>query len=140
MKNCTYKDTLKKSGLKNTKHRTAVIEILAQSSQPISAEEIYFMLKESKVDINLSTIYRTLEVFAANDIVTKLNLTGSSKALYEYNMMTHRHYLICIKCKKIVTIEHCPLQDYEALLEKHTDFSIVGHKLDIYGYCPECKS
>lgn len=139
MKISGYKDALKKSGLKNTKHRTAIVNILEQSCQPIPAEQIYFKLKENEVAINLSTVYRTLETLAVNNIVTKLNLVGSSKALFEYNRMKHRHYLTCVSCKKILTIEHCPLENYEISLEEQTDFSIVGHKLDIYGYCPECK-
>ena len=24
-------------------------------------------------------------------------------------------------------------------LEERTDFDIVGHKLEVYGYCPKCK-
>jgi len=53
--------------------------------------------------------------------------------------MVHRHYLICLGCKKIMPIDHCPLGDYEKSLAKKTNYLISGHRLDIYGYCPECK-
>jgi Fur family ferric uptake transcriptional regulator len=42
-------------------------------------------------------------------------------------------------CKKILSIEHCPLKGYEEILKKETDYAISGHKLDIYGYCPDCQ-
>lgn len=87
----------------------------------------------------MSTVYRTLETLAAKNIVTKLNIAGDSRALFEYNRMVHRHYLVCLGCKKILGIESCPLERYEKYIAKRTDYSIAGHKLDIYGYCPECR-
>jgi Fur family ferric uptake transcriptional regulator len=40
----------------------------------------------------------------------------------------------------MITLRDCPLSDYEKELEKTTDYSIVGHDLSMYGYCPECKN
>ena len=86
----------------------------------------------------LSTVYRILDVLTSNNMLQKLNITGG-KSLYEYNRMVHRHHLLCLGCKKILAIGSCPLGDFEKDLAKKTDFSIEGHKLDIYGYCPECR-
>lgn len=135
-----YLNILKESGLKNTKHRLSLLEILYKESQPVSAEKIYIGLKERSVDINLSTVYRNLEMLVNKGIATKLTFLGDSKALYEYNRMEHRHYLVCVKCKNIITIENCPLQDYEMSLEKETGFQINAHKLVMFGCCPECKN
>lgn len=134
-----YEDDLKKSGLKNTKSRKAIIDILIKGDQPITAEQIYLKLKENKTEINLSTVYRTLETLDSKGLVTKLNIMDDDRMFYEYNNMGHRHYLVCINCKKIVTINGCPLTSYEEELEKQTQFNIVGHKLYLYGYCSDCK-
>jgi Fur family ferric uptake transcriptional regulator len=40
----------------------------------------------------------------------------------------------------MITIGHCPIEDYENSLQKTTDFDITGHKLEVYGYCPQCKN
>jgi len=133
-----YLEALKSSGLKNTKHRCSLLEILFNESQPLNAEEIFFRIKEKTAEINLSTVYRNLEVLVNKGLVTKLTFPGDSKSLYEYNKMGHRHYIVCISCKKIMTIEHCPLQEYELSLEKETGFQINAHKLVMFGYCPEC--
>jgi Fur family ferric uptake transcriptional regulator len=138
-KKSEYEDSLKQSGLKNTKHRIAILEILNQSEQPISAEQVYFELKEKNISINLSIVYRTLEILTDKSLLLKINIANESRALFEYNRMVHKHYLVCIGCKKMLTINKCPLEDYEKVLEKETDFVIFGHKLDIYGYCPECQ-
>jgi len=115
------------------------LETLYEENQPLSAEDIYIKLKEKTVDINLSTVYRNLEVLVNNGLATKLTFPGDSKALYEYNRLGHRHYIVCIECKKILAIEHCPLQEYETSLEKETGFKINAHKLVMFGCCPECK-
>lgn len=138
MKKMEYAQYLKRCGLKNTRRRTAILAILDRSEQPVAAEDVYLALKQEDVSINLSTVYRTLEILAGNDLIKKLTIVGDDRALYEYNRMVHRHYLVCLECKKILSIDHCPLEHYEKTLEKETHFTIAGHKLDIYGYCPEC--
>ncbi|MFZ5973789.1 MAG: Fur family transcriptional regulator [Bacillota bacterium] len=130
---------LKQSGLKKTKHRTAILAILEESTRPIAAEQVYFALKEKDVSINLSTVYRILETLASKNLVAKQNIVGDGRALFEINRMVHKHYLVCVSCKKIQCIENCPLEAYEKSLEEETQYTIAGHKLDIYGYCPECK-
>jgi Fur family ferric uptake transcriptional regulator len=131
-------DELKRCGLKSTKHRAAILDILKKSAEPVSAEQVFLMLKVQEIPANLSTVYRTLEALSDKDLATKLNITGDNKALFEYNRMVHRHYLVCLGCRKIKAINSCPLEDYEESLAKETNFSIIGHKLNVYGYCPEC--
>jgi Fur family ferric uptake transcriptional regulator len=135
----TDSDAVKLSGLRITKCRSAILDVLEQSEQPISAEQIFLELKEKNVTANLSTVYRTLDVLEEKNLATKLSITGDNRALYEFNRMVHRHYLVCLGCKKIIAINSCPLEDYEKRLAKETDYLISGHRLDIYGYCPECR-
>lgn len=132
-------DDLKRIGLRNTKCRAAILDILEHYDQPITADRLFHELNEKSIMVSLSTIYRELDTLEEKDLVTKLSITGESKAFYEYARIGHRHYLICLGCKKILAIEHCPLKDYEESLEKETDYAISGHKLNIYGYCPACQ-
>lgn len=134
-----YGDCLRQSGLKNTKRRSAILEILQESEQPISAEKIYCGLGERQIAADLSTVYRNLDAMGAKGLVTKIDINGDSGALFEYNRMTHNHHLICMGCKKILTLNCCPLRSYEKSLEKQTNFEIYGHKLNLFGYCPECR-
>ncbi|OPY61900.1 MAG: Zinc-specific metallo-regulatory protein [Pelotomaculum sp. PtaU1.Bin065] len=132
-------DDLKRSGLKNTKCRAAILDILEQSDQPVAADRLFHELNEKNIMLSFSTVYRTLEALTDKKLVKKLTIAGEDKALFEYNRKGHRHYLICLGCKKILSIEHCPLKGYEEILKKETDYAISGHKLDIYGYCPDCQ-
>jgi Fur family ferric uptake transcriptional regulator len=139
MKNANLENDLKRNGLKNTKCRTVILDILEQSAQPIAAETVYLHISERNMSVSLSTVYRTLDALADKNLITKLNIMGEDKTFFEYNSMVHKHYLICLSCKRIRPIEYCPLKDYEESLQRETNYLISGHNLNIYGYCPECK-
>lgn len=139
MNKTDFSERLKVNGLKCTKHRLMILEMLDKSSQPISAEQLFNVLQSKKIAINLSTVYRTLEVLCDKNLLNKLNIDNDNRTLFEINRMIHTHYLICLGCKKIISINHCPLEGYESKLAKETGYEIAGHKLDIYGYCPECR-
>lgn len=129
---------LKDKGLKQTRHRLAILELLKNSDQPLTAEGVFAALREKKIAINLSTVYRNLDLLGEKEMLNKLTLAGESRAVFEYNQKIHRHYLICLACNKVEIIEHCPLQGYEEGLAQETAYQIIGHKLDVYGYCPAC--
>lgn len=135
-----YKELLKREGLKNTKHRNSVLDILENSEQPVTAECIFLKLKEENVSINLSTVYRVLEKLYEKRLINKTNITDESKALYEINHMEHKHHLVCVGCKKMFSVDECPIEEYEKTLQKKLGFDITGHKLEIYGYCRDCKA
>lgn len=139
MNELELEDGLRRSGLKKTRQRTAILEILEQSPQPMAAEQIFIVLKEKSIPANLSTVYRILETLAEKELVLKLRIEGDGRTLFERNRMVHKHYLVCLGCKKITPIEGCPLEGYEKALEAETNYKIAGHKLDIYGYCPKCR-
>lgn len=129
---------LAQSGIKFTRHRQQVYDLLKKNDQPVSAEQVYNELSLSNISINLSTVYRILDALSEGELVTKLNISTDNKTLYEYNCNAHRHYLVCLNCNKIFTIKNCPLGDYEKEVQKDTGFCITGHKLTLYGYCAEC--
>lgn len=129
---------LKDKGLKQTRHRLAILEVLKNSDQPLTAEAIFAAVRGKKIAINRSTVYRNLDLLGEKEMLNKLTLAGDLRAVFEYNQKIHRHYLICLACNKVEIIEHCPLQGYEEGLSQETAYQIIGHKLDVYGYCPAC--
>ena len=134
-----YSKILKENGLKQTKQRSAILDYLEKCGQPVSAEQVYFEIKEQTTHVNISTVYRFLELLSDKNLVNKINIVGDSRTLFEINHKIHRHYLICLSCKKILPINSCPIEEYERSLENRTNYKIMAHKLIIYGYCPDCQ-
>jgi len=137
--NSKYKEVLKKEGVKSTRHRYAILELLEQSASPLTAEELFILLKEKTASINLSTVYRTLDTFASKNLVIKSNRVDDGKVRYELNQHEHKHHLFCVGCHKLIAIEECPLGELQQILKRKIDFEVTGHSLEIYGYCHNCK-
>lgn len=124
--------------IKNTKQRNILLDILKEK-EPLTAEEIFIKARKKDKNINLSTIYRTINIFVSKGIAIKLNIERENKSMFQLNTMNHQHYIRCISCNKKISIDDCPIMGYEHFLEESTDFHIIGHNLEIYGYCPKCK-
>jgi len=139
MNKADHREDLKRTGLKNTKHRAAILEILEKQTQPVTVEQIYTELNKFEISTSLSTVYRELDSLVFNRLAVKVKINENNKTLYEYNRMIHKHYLVCLGCKKMISIDVCPLKAYEKKLEEQTHFAITDHKLNLYGYCPECQ-
>ncbi len=131
---------LKAKGLKVTKHRNSVLEVIEAENQPITAEDIYIELKNKGISINLSSVYRILDTLVENSLINKYVIGENNKTSYEINSLKHKHHLICTRCNRVFPLDNCPLKTYEEQLESSLDFEITGHKLEIYGICSDCKN
>lgn len=126
-------------GLKNTKPRSYVYNILKKTKKPLCAEDIYLKCQTYDQAINLSTVYRILDIFLEKELIIKPFINGESKACFMINKHQHKHFLICESCQKIVEVDYCPFKQFEKQIEKQTNFSITNHKFELHGRCPDCK-
>lgn len=133
----SQKDYLWPKGLKKTKHRQALMDLFQKENRPLSVVEIQQLLHDEKNPIWLSTIYRVLESFENYNLVNKISLLNQDAVFYELNLNQHVHYAICVKCRKVIELEHCPMGLFEETLNKQ-DFVITGHRMEIYGHCKQC--
>ena len=129
-------DLLVHLGIKVTRQRKMIIEILDHASTPLTADDIYERI-EDKDTINYSTVYRTLSLLDEKDAVTKIGEPGG-KTYYQLKKHHHKHQLECVGCHKHITITQCPLEAFSCMLNKETGFVITEHHLQIKGICPEC--
>jgi len=129
---------ISRRGYRNTKSRAAVVEILENAETPLSAEDIFMKMKESGRSASLSTVYRILELMENNRLVEKTTI-NNGKALFSLARSGHNHHLICTSCHKMVALGDCPVKELERNISRETQFDITGHKLEVYGICPECR-
>lgn len=125
------------AGVKRTKQRESVLDILENAAEPLSAMDIYARLEKDRVPIWLSTVYRVLELFTEKGIVVRTTVPGSDMAYYERNRHGHHHYAVCVDCHKIVAIDNCPMTDFKPRLSDD-EFRVLGHRVEMYGYCRAC--
>jgi Fur family ferric uptake transcriptional regulator len=123
--------------MKRTKQREAVLAVLERADAPLSAADIRARTGEDGAPVRLSTVYRILEILVKKDSAVRLFMLAGEPALYELNRFRHRHYAVCVRCRKIVSMDNCPMERFVPKLADG-DFRVVGHNLEIYGYCKDC--
>ena len=127
-------------GLKWTKQRKSVYKVLMEQAEPMSAVQIYNRVEHEAggEEYALSTIYRILAAFEEKRIVEKTVWMDDGTSVYRLSSGGHTHYAVCLECHKRIPLSTCPFAHIH--LEKDTgDFMITGHKLELYGYCKDCK-
>ncbi len=139
MKRLAIDAILKKHHIKQTKGRTAILDVLcANSERLMSVEDIYQQVKSKENNINLTTVYRNLDIFDALGLVLK-NISDDQVTYYKIScdITHHHHHLICETCGKTEIIDHCPMQAIEQAV-KDKNFTIKKHTFEIYGICNKC--
>lgn len=134
-----FKLWLDNANLKKTKHRLLVLEILNESDEFLSADDIFIHAKQRDTNISLSTVYRILDSFLENHIVSTVQMENTKQVYYEIAHKEHAHHLMCLDCQKVIHIRDCPIHDYEAKLSAMYNFEIERHSLAFYGYCQPCQ-
>jgi len=131
---------IRSGGDRITNARRKIIEIIIQSTKPLSAPKIQEILKEQGVVVNKSTIYRELSFLVEYEIIQQVKLT-SSVIHYESAFLPHHHYFICNKCGEIENVKcdgfEVSLQNLEKKILKK-GFSVKKHNLEFLGICTGC--
>lgn len=131
------------AGIKWTRQRKDVYQVLWEAREPLSAVQIHRRLEESvgQSGYAVSTIYRILAVFEERGLLTKSSWMGDDTLLYELNRGGHIHYALCLGCHKRVPLESCPFERMHFHFSGFQgEFEVTGHKLELYGYCKDCKA
>jgi Fur family ferric uptake transcriptional regulator len=130
---------LEEAGLKKTKHRQLILELIEESDCLLSAEDLYLTAKESDPSISLSTVYRSLEQFLRTNLVRTVSLEQENKTLYESAHVRHMHHLICTSCHKVIHLSRCPVKGMEQSIAEDHGFAVSSHTLEFYGVCAQCQ-
>ena len=148
-KQCRWGFAFQESGYRFTASREAIIDVLNNSSEHLSAEDIYMAVHGKHSGIGLTTIYRTLDLLGQMGVVNKFEF-GHGKAKYElsekYGHKAHHHHLICKNCRNIIDYTEFFDEELEYIrkaekgLHKKYGYDIDEHIIHFYGQCPECKT
>lgn len=149
MGNChKWGQKFKSYGFRLTAARETILEILINTQNHLSAEDIYMAVHDNNPAIGLTTIYRTLELLEQTGIISKFEF-GHGRAKYElsgeHSNKQHHHHLICKKCRKIIDYTDFIEEEREYItktekgLQAKYGFKIDNHLIHFYGICPDCK-
>ncbi len=129
---------LSKQGYRLTPQRMMILEAVEETDDHISAEEIYTQVCARYPHLNISTVYRTLELLKGLGLVTKTEL-GDGRVRYHSIKKGHHNHLVCQKCGEIIALEESVLFPLKDVLARQYEFDAdLGH-LAIFGRCAKCQ-
>lgn len=124
-----------------TTGRRAIIDLLVAAGHPVSIGDIAGRLPAMPrssayrhlVDLQVAGVVRRV---AANDEFARYELAE--------DLTEHHHHLLCIHCGKVIDVT--PTATFERNVTKTVDqlaaeqgFQPHSHRLDILGYCADCR-
>ncbi len=129
---------LTEQGYRLTPQRIMILSAIENSHDHISAEEIYAQVTAKYPNVNISTVYRTLELLKLLGLVTETNL-GGGRVRYHPVEKGHHHHLVCRECGAIIDLDESVLSSVKDILLREYGFVADLRHLAIFGRCVNCK-
>lgn len=124
-------------GYRVTPQRTLVLAAVNDLGHA-TPEEILVRVQERAPKVNLSTVYRTLEVLEDVGLVTHAHLGHGAPTYHSLDDDVHIH-LVCRMCDGLDSIPAGLARDFLDSLERERGFATdVGH-MAIHGVCRPCR-
>lgn len=129
---------LQDAGERLTPQRRLIARILEEQGGHLSAEAIHRLARRQHPRLSLATIYRTLRLLKEAELVHELRLDGEG-CHYEIARKEPHQHMVCLNCGKVIefTCSHCS-QVHRNLADRF-GFHITGARVELLGYCAECR-
>jgi Fur family ferric uptake transcriptional regulator len=142
MATAATKDSLKKRGVRLTRQRQILLDLIDQSGQHLDAESLYRMAQERDPKLNRVTVYRTLKMLKMGGLVDELDLMhfAGDQHFYETRMKQEHAHIVCLRCGKVEEYFGETLQKLRRQIETTFGFQIAIARTEIGGYCAHCQA
>jgi len=136
-----FHDLLRARGFRLTPQREAILEALHQvQGEMVTAEEIHSLVQQGESDLDLATVYRTLELLAEIGFVKSID-TGHKERLWQFIGAEEPHaHLLCRSCGKLYGLSEADLAGLATRLREAYGFDVDVGQVTIPGLCPECRA
>lgn len=117
-----------------TANAKAILEIINSAHAHLTAEEIFFKLKEQSSTVVLATVYNNLRSLLKEGLISKVAVEGYPD---RYDHVEKHDHLVCKKCGALADIT---LHDLTAQLQEQLgDIEMLSYDLQIGYICPKCQ-
>lgn len=130
---------LRAGGVRVTTARRLVLAALLDAGQDHpSAEQLAASIQRTNPDVNLSTVYRTLEVLEAAGLVIRAGV-GDGVAT-TYHLVDHpHHHAVCDRCGAVIVLPAGAFDAVVRRLDRDHGFSARPSHLSVGGLCADCR-
>jgi Fur family transcriptional regulator, ferric uptake regulator len=130
-------DSLREVGYRLTPQRMLIVSLIHDSKGHVTAEELHSRVVEQYPFVDISTVYRTLQLLKKLRLVSETDL-GGGRVQYELTQEGRHHHLVCRQCGATSPLDDEMIEPLRGrLLEKHGFQADMEH-FAIFGVCQKC--
>jgi Fe2+ or Zn2+ uptake regulation protein len=127
-----------KKGVRWTPQRQLVLDTLHRSHGHVSAEEIHQDVIKQFPKVNLSTIYRTLELLCEMGVMVEVLHRRDDRKRFELVGEMPHYHLICEGCGGAIELDDTVIQRLKSETLDHYGFKLELNHFVGYGCCKHC--
>jgi Fur family ferric uptake transcriptional regulator len=133
-----WDEQLRARGYRATPQRQLVLEAVAKLGHA-TPEDVAAEVQQTARGVNISTVYRTLELLEQLGMVTHAHL-GHGAPTYHLAVEADHVHLVCRSCGRITEVRPQAVRPLVTALEEEHGFETdVGH-LTVFGRCRDCRA
>ena len=134
-----FRSFISKKGLRNTPEREEIISEIFSNHDHFDVDDLYLRLRRKGSKISKASIYRNIPLIMECGLIKDVWLEDGH--MHYEHIYGHRHHchMRCLGCGKVIEFIEKSLNNLEKRLSEENDFQIIDHRLDITGYCSDCK-
>ena len=127
---------LKSKNLRSTPQRNAIIDIIFESDDHFTADELWERIRKMNSKASRATVYRTLGLLVEANLLHEIDL-GEDTKTYDpnFNDKPAHNHLICIDCGKVLEFEDTPLELLNDCLTRRMGFRPKSQSIRIEANC-----
>ena len=132
---------LAQRGIRMTSPRRAILAVIETANKHLDASQILRKAQKSDPSVDRSTVYRTLGLLKRHGLVDELDLMhlNGEGHYYERKLGQDHIHMACLRCGKITEFVSERFDSLKSQLEQECRFRIVVARLEVGGYCTECR-
>ncbi len=137
MSDTSLAEVLRSRGLRLTAQRQLVLEAVHALGHA-TPDQVHARVAETAAGVNITTVYRTLELLEELGLVTHAHLSHGAPTYHTVGEVQHVH-LVCRRCGKDSEVSSRVLAPLAEILHDEQDFTIdIGH-VALFGECSPCR-
>ncbi|EJF83191.1 Fur family transcriptional regulator [Candidatus Bartonella washoeensis] len=127
-----YEQELRTAGLRVTRQRRIILDILADTNDHPNAFEIFQRANKIDSSISLSTVYRTMKILEGNGTIHRHTFSGGPSRFEQADGQHHDH-LIDVDTGQVIEFQSDIIEKMQEEIAKSLGYDIIHHRLELYG-------
>ena len=122
--------------LRKTSQRDTLVEIIFQTDEHFTAEELFERVKKTNSNASRATVYRTIALLVDAKLLHEIDL-GEDVKTYDpnFNDRPSHNHMICVDCGKVLEFENDHIDLLNDCLTRRMGFRPVSQSIRIEAAC-----